>query len=232
MKTYYSEKEITTAIDADGKETRNVLEKTKSYNRICEPDYVKLYIKPWMAMGHDGCPGIPTAYRGLFLQLAMRMTYCNSDDIKSAQLVNTGSPFAEDIMRSLQWGRSMYFKGLKELVKCKAIRKISRGVYQVNPAYASRGEWTYNNKLHRGGVKEVIDAFRHEAGRDEKRAEEDPASTFKHRPEDVDLSYHWVDDGKDTPENREWRKGLGIGKGYDGGSLKTVVVKPDSTDSK
>ncbi len=77
-------------------------------------------------------------------------------------------------------------------------------------------------------MKEVIDAFRREAGKEDGKDADDPASTFKNSPENVDLNYHWVDDGKDTPENREWREGLGIGKEYDGGSLKTVSVKPDS----
>lgn len=230
MKTTYSEKETVTVVGKDGKETRNIVEKTRTYNRVCEPDYIKLYVKPWTSMGHDGSPGIPMAYRDLFLQLAMRMSYCNSDDPKSAQVVNTGAPYSKDIMRALNWSSpSMYARGLKALVDCKAIRRIGRGVYQVNPAFASRGEWTYNSKLHRGGVKEVIDLFRLEAGREpdgEREADGNPADVFGGDPGSVTHKRIWADDGGDTPGNREWREGLGIDWRFNGGSLETVTREP------
>lgn len=219
MATYYKETETTTTIDAEGNETSNILEKTKIYDRVSEPDYIKLYIKPGTAMKPDGTSsigiqGIPAAYRNLFIQLAMRMTYCNSNDIRSAQIVNTDVPFSYDIMRALNWGTSMYYKGLKELAARDIIRKVRRGVYRINPIYASRGEWRHNDKLNRGGVMDLVNEFKRT-----KNTDSDSKDI------DLDIVYIWAHDGTDTPENKMWKEGLDIKEDFDEGSLKTVTRK-------
>lgn len=40
-----------------------------------------------------------------------------------------------------------------------AIRKISCGVYQVNPKYAARGTWHYHSRKKQGGVENLLAAF-------------------------------------------------------------------------
>lgn len=154
MATIYSEKEIKTTVDQNGNETTDIIEKTKSYHKSEEPDYVKLYTNMWCEFNQ-----IPLTYRSLFLELITRMSYCNMDDLSNAQLVNTGKPWSNSIMQSLKWKEDMYKKGLRELKKCGAIKSVGRGVYQINPNYASRGEWKYNPKLKRGGVENLIATF-------------------------------------------------------------------------
>ena len=224
MATLYKETVAKTTIDADGNETSDILEKTRTYDRVYEPGYIKLYIEPWTAMKPDGTsknnvPGIPAAYRELFIQLAMRMTYCNSNDIKDAQIVHTGIPFCYEIMEALDWKNSMYYKGLKVLAEHDVIRKVARGIYRVNPVYAARGEWLHNDKLNRGGIKNLVDEFKRKPGHNQ--------DSQKGYTGDIgaDIKYVWGDDGRDTPGNKMWREGLGIGKGFDGGSLRTVTRK-------
>lgn len=224
----YKETVTETKIDQDGTETSNTVEKTKMYDRASEPDYIKLYIKPWTAAKPDGTSAcsIPAAYRGLFIQLAMRMNYCNSDDIKSAQIVNAGKPFSDDIMKALNWKISMYYKGLSGLVSCGAITRIGGGLYRINPIYAARGEWRHNARLNRGGVKELIDELTNARKQEQyKKNSTDQADASELYPDimDVDIKHIWADDGEDTDNNKMWREALGIDDGFDGGSLKTVT---------
>ncbi len=53
----------------------------------------------------------------------------------------------------------MYLNGLKALCDCGAIRKVNRGVYQINPSYAGRGTWKYNPSLKQGGIEKLVATF-------------------------------------------------------------------------
>lgn len=77
--------------------------------------------------------GVPVAYRELFLQLAIRMTYCNADDLDNAQIVAVGGPIGEGIRKTLNIKERAYKYGLQALVKSGAIKNIRRGWYQINP---------------------------------------------------------------------------------------------------
>ena len=127
---------------------------TETYDRLEEPDYIKLYTKMWCEFNE-----IPLAYRSLFLELVTRMSYCNSTSPNMGQTVYTGKPISEEIMSNLNWKKAMYQRGLKELVKCNAIKQINRGLYQINPNYAGKGSWNYNSKLRRGGISDLVAAF-------------------------------------------------------------------------
>lgn len=181
-----SKQEITTHIDENGNETITVKETTTNFQKNKEPDYVKIYTDMWCSFNK-----VPPVYRELFLQLVTRMSYCNAGDLKNSQLVNTGKPWSDDIMNALGWQKAMYQRGLKALCDCGAIKKINRGVYQINPNYASRGEWKYNPKLQRGGVEDLI-------------------ATFNFRDKTVDTQIIWADDGKDNDMNTQYRNGLNV----------------------
>ncbi|MCL2412484.1 MAG: hypothetical protein FWC97_12670 [Treponema sp.] len=179
-------KETNTRIDEEGNETVSKVEKRTTISRNDEPDYIKIYTNMWSEFH-----GVPIAYRGLFLQLAIRMTYCNADDLENAQLVNTGKPWCDDIMKTLNWGNDMYKRGLRELVKSRAIRRVARGVYQINPRYAGKGEWKYNTRLGRGGIEDLI-------------------ATFKFKDKKVETTIIWADDGSDDKIDENFRQGLGV----------------------
>lgn len=177
-------RETTTTTDSDGNITKNEVEKTL-YSEP-EPDFIKLYTNTWCEFNK-----IPRAYRALFLQLALRMSYCDANDLDKSQLVFTGKPFSESIAKSLNWKGDMYKHGLVVLTKCGAIRRVSRGVYQINPSYAGKGSWKYNARLQSGGIKEL-------------------RSTFDFINKKVDTEIVWADDGKDTKINEMYREGMGV----------------------
>ena len=197
---YLKKTETVIREDADGNVTSSTVETTTNIQRNDEPDYIKLYTKMWCEFND-----IPMAYRELFLQLVTRMTYCNSADLGNSQLVNTGKPWSDSIMTALGWKKSMYMKGLSELCKHNAIRKVGRGVYQINPQYAGRGEWKYNPRLERGGVEDLV-------------------AKFNFKDKSVDTKIVWADDGEDTPMNEAYRQGMGVSAKQET-ILKSTTIK-------
>lgn len=175
-------------INPDGTEKITVTEKTTNITKCNEPDYIKLYTNVWCEFNQ-----IPLTYRPLFFELICKMSYCNSSDIQNSQIVYVGEPYASDIMNRLHWKRAMLQKGLKALTECNAIKKIRRGVYQINPYYASKGEWKYNPRLDRGGVEDLVAIF-----------------NFKDRT--VNTKIIWADNGADDEINQLFRDGMGVSK--------------------
>lgn len=192
--------EKTTTIDADGNESSTLKESTTNIERSNEPDYVKLYTRMWCEFNQ-----IPNAYRDLFLELVTRMTYCNSHDLDNSQIVFTGEPIASAVMKALGWKKRMYQTGLKVLTECGAIKRAARGVYQINPEYAGKGEWKYNPKLQRGGIEDLIAKFNFKEGT-------------------VETKIVWADDGEDTDLNVMFREGMGV-EAKDHTVLKEVVKR-------
>lgn len=197
---FFTEKQTTIQEDADGNIKTSSVEKVTNIQRNDEPDYIKLYTKMWCEFND-----IPMAYRELFLQLVTRMTYCNSADLGNSQLVNTGKPWSTSIMKALNWKDRMYQKGLKALCECEAIKKVGKGVYQINPRYAGRGEWKYNPRLERGGIEDLV-------------------ATFNFKDKSVDTKIVWADDGKDTPMNEAYRQGMGVSAKQET-VLKSTTIK-------
>ena len=202
----FRETAITTHVDADGVETITKVEKKTSITRNEEPDYIKVYTNMWSEF-----TGVPAAYRELFLQLALRMTYCNAEDLENAQLVNTGKPFSESIKRALKWKDDMLYRGLRELVQVGAIKKVNRGVYQINPSYAGKGEWKYNARLNHGGIEELVVTF---------KLEKDGRRT-------VDNRIVWADDGRQNEFNEMYRNNMGV-KISDETVLTHTTTKPSN----
>lgn len=185
-----SERVITTIHeDANGNISEDTVTTTNKIEVSDEPDYIKLYTKMWLEF-----KGVPSAYVQLFISLASRMSYCNSNDLANSQLVNTAVPWRDSIMRECGWKSTVSLKkGLQTLCDAGCIRKVGRGVYQINPAYAGKGEWKYNPRLNRGGVRDLI-------------------ATFNFADKSVDTKIFWADDGSDDSFNESVRNGLGVSK--------------------
>ena len=120
---------------------------------------------------------LPAAYRFLFVVLAARMGYCDKDDLEHSQLVMTGEPFATEIRDIMGWGnRDSLMKGLRALCECNAIRKVSRGCYQINPRFASKGQWLYNPRISQSnveGLKTYYDDKQEKARREKEEKEKE-----------------------------------------------------------
>lgn len=144
---------------ADGNVTVDTAVITQAIRKNEEPDYVKIYIDEWR-----GSDRIPARYRRLFLHLAMYMTYANcgkdGDPDEGGQIVYAMGKTRKALLKECGWsGDDALCKGLKALADCGAIRKVGRGVYQINPRYAARGTWHYNNRNRQGGAENLLAAF-------------------------------------------------------------------------
>ena len=198
--------EIITTIDEKGNETTSIKETTTNFNRNEEPDYIKLYTKMWCEFNE-----IPLSARNLFLELITRMSYCNTANLKNSQIVYTGKPWSTAIQEKLGWKDRMYQKELKKLCDCNAIKKVTRGVYQINPSYAGKGEWKYNPKLERGGIEDLIAQFNFKDGT-------------------IDTKIIWADDGQENEINEMYRQGMNV-KREENTILKTVEKRNNNVDN-
>ena len=186
--------------DENGIQTTTTKETSTRLERIDEPDYVKLYTRVWCEFNE-----IPLNVRPLFLELVSRMTYCDASDLEHSQLVYVIEPASSQIASKLGVKKNMLSKQLKALCECGAIKSVSRGVYQINPSYAGKGEWKYNPKLARGGVKDLV-------------------ATFNFAKGTCQAKIVWADVGTDHPMNEAYRAGLGV-KASDETILRTSKVQ-------
>lgn len=147
-------KEITTVVDSNGNCNTTTIERTSKITKSTEPNYIKLYIDSWCEFNR-----IKLRLRPLFLELVARMTYANSQDMNTSQIVHTGIPTSTTIMKNLKIKQSTYSQYLRELVACNAIKRLSRGIYQINPKFAGRGLWKYNPSYGSGGIKDLKSNF-------------------------------------------------------------------------
>ena len=201
MSSISTKVETQTYEDAEGNVTTTTRETSIAIQRNQEPDYIKLYTKMWCEFN---C--IPAKWQQLFLELAVRMNYTNSNDLEHSQIVIVYGSVSDDITKACGWSdKSTMRKGLKALCDCNAIRKMRRAEYQINPNFAGRGEWKYNSKLARGGVEDLV-------------------ATFNFKKGTVSTSIVWADDGMDTEANKTMREGLGV-RPADETVLKTTDIK-------
>lgn len=154
MATYHEVTKITKQINEDGTETVTEATETHKIDKSGEPDYIKIYTDMWCSYN-----AIPDRWRSLFLQLAIRMTYADATSREGGQVVNITGPTKLSILKTLGWKENNFRKGIQKLCECHAIRRISRGWYQINPSYAGRGEWRYNTKKEQGGIENIITKF-------------------------------------------------------------------------
>lgn len=106
--------------------------------RNTEPDYIKIYTGVWRENNQ-----IPEKWRPLFMELATRMAGAEpltKSEADGGQLVYTREPYKTYICNALGIQSRQYQRGLADLCRCNAVKKVSRGVYQVNPQYAVRGK--------------------------------------------------------------------------------------------
>jgi len=206
LMSIYTSKETTTTFTEEGEECTTIKETSRQIERSSEPEYIKLYTRMWCEFNE-----IPFNYRELFLQLIMRMSWSNKLDLGSSQTVVVFGSVSESICKACGWSdKSTLRKGLKALMKCNAIRRISRATYQINPSYAGKGEWKYNPRLHQGGVEDLV-------------------ATFKFKEGTIDTQVVWADDGCDNLLNKTYREGLNVSK-KDNTILSETTKKKSKSD--
>lgn len=120
------------------KETGEMLEHTEDrYKTVSiEPNYIKIYIDAMSYFITGEEVGMET---NLLLEMAKRMTYAN--DAAPNQVAMYGK-IKEDIAYQLGTTIGSIDVILNKLVKKDLIRRIGRGIYELNPIIFAKGNWS------------------------------------------------------------------------------------------
>lgn len=153
---YYERETIREVKDQNGNVVgTESIKNSLSINKNDEPPYIKIYTQMWCQFNR-----VPERWHSLFFSLVCRMTYADMTSETGGQVVHTSGTTANSIVKELGWkSKDTLYRGLQALCDCKAIRKLGKGEYQVNPQYAGRGPWRYNAQAKQGGVKDLIAKF-------------------------------------------------------------------------
>lgn len=109
------------------------------YSKTKEPDYIKLYID-----GIDVFNSMTKTTSSILMHILKTMTYANTD---MGQVVEITAWRKKIIADSLDIKINTIDKTLMDLVKSNILKKIGRGIYQVNPNIFGKGEWKNINSL-------------------------------------------------------------------------------------
>lgn len=125
------------------KETGELIEHTEDKYTVVsiEPNYVKLYIDAMSCFITGEEVGMETS---LLLEMAKRMTYAN--DAAPNQVAMVGS-IKKGIAKQLNTSISSIDVILNRLVKKDLIRRVGRGVYELNPIIFAKGNWSSIRKI-------------------------------------------------------------------------------------
>jgi hypothetical protein len=142
-----------------------------SFVRLKETDYVKYYINRNNGYLNDADADgikIPAPAKLLLMEMCQFMSYCDcpnltdSETIISIAIGETGGQIVKldvetkrKIYKNLNVGEDWLHKYLNILLKKEVVRRIDRGVYQINANIASRGSFSFKSKDEtgfRGGV--------------------------------------------------------------------------------
>lgn len=106
-----------------------------------EPAYLKLYFD-----GLTELRAMPLYCWPVLLWLLGRMPYANVDPC-----FEFGTPMRQRAAGELGVKISQVNHAVSDLVKCGAILRAGRGLYQFNPVFFARGEWKDIQKLRSCG---------------------------------------------------------------------------------
>lgn len=106
-----------------------------------EPPYLKLYLD-----GLEELRRVPLYCWPILLWLLGRIPYANGD-----QCFEFGNPMRQRAAEELEVKISQVNHAVSDLVKCEAILRAGRGLYQFNPVFFARGEWKDIQKLRSFG---------------------------------------------------------------------------------
>lgn len=125
------------------KETGELIEHTEDKYKVVsiEPNYVKLYIDAMSCFITGEEVGMET---NLLLEMAKRMTYAN--DAAPNQVAMVGS-IKKGIAKQLNTSVSSIDVILNRLIKKDLIRRVGRGVYELNPIIFAKGPWSSIRKI-------------------------------------------------------------------------------------
>ena len=134
------------------KETGEVIEHTEDrYKSVFkEPDYIKVYIEAMTQFITAREQGMET---DLLLEMAKRMPYANSSDANQVAMVGT---IKQSIAKQLNTTVGTLDVILNRLCKKDLIRRVGRGIYELNPIIFAKGPWSSIRKIQMEWSEEGI----------------------------------------------------------------------------
>lgn len=125
------------------KETGELIRQEVSTKKaiIVEPDYVKVYINAMSLFISGDEVGMET---NLLLEMAKIMTYADDTQPNSVSMTKF---YKEKIANQLHSTVPAIEVTLNRLVKKNLVKRIGRGVYELNPLIFARGDWYNINKI-------------------------------------------------------------------------------------
>lgn len=134
------------------KETGELLEHTEDRYKVVsiEPNYIKVYIDAMSYFITAEEQGMET---NLLFEMAKRMTYAN--DAAPNQVAMIGL-IKKGIAKQLNTTVGSLDVVLTRLIKKDLVRRIDRGVYELNPIIFAKGDWSSIRKIQMEWSEEGI----------------------------------------------------------------------------
>lgn len=117
-------------------EDGEVIQSKTIYQTKDEPEYVKLYIDCVFSL-----KGVRKRLNPIFIAFLEYMSYADSDAEYGGQLIFINKPMKLIIAKKLNLGIDSINKAVSEFTKHGLFKRITNGMYQVNPDIVGRGEW-------------------------------------------------------------------------------------------
>lgn len=117
-------------------DTGKIVSAKTVYNIKTEPEYVKLYINCVLTLN-----GLRKGLSNIFLAFLPYMSYADVNSIDGGQVIFINKAMKNIIAKKLNIGIESINKAISEFTKVGLFKRLSVGMYQINPNIVGRGEW-------------------------------------------------------------------------------------------
>lgn len=117
-------------------DTGKIVSAKTVYNIKTEPEYVKLYINCVLTLN-----GLRKGLSNIFLAFLPYMSYADANSEDGGQVIFINKAMKNIIAKKLNIGLESINKAVSEFTKTGLFKRLSVGMYQINPNIVGRGEW-------------------------------------------------------------------------------------------
>lgn len=113
---------------------------TTHSERTSEPNFIKLYLDHLAVFN-----GVPLNVNPILAEILRRTTY--ADDVSGGHQVVINRAIKKQIAQSLKCSESKINNAITVFVNKDYLRRLDRGLYEINPNYFGKGDWGNIRKL-------------------------------------------------------------------------------------